>query len=254
MAAVPDQQPAGIFQWPHRAIDPLFNLFFPKYCLVCKGLVEQRRFGGCCARCWQDTEFFTSDSALCFKCGLPALGSKKTKATVDCGQCRDHHYSKALALGPYADALRATVIEMKTTARLPAILMGRIAEQLDGVPDLIIPVPLSRKRRFERGFNQAEVIAAALSKLHAVPVDQKSLARTVHTVLHRAGMDRKKRAQTVAKAFAVVRKAPIRGKRILLVDDVLTSGATASACAEHLLLGGAESVRVFTLARAIVRK
>jgi ComF family protein len=254
MAAVPPVQPSGNFQWPYRALDSLFNLIFPRHCLVCNRLVEQRQLGGCCADCWNVTQFFDSESSLCNKCGLPAAGPNKTGVTIDCGQCGEHYYDRAFALGPYKDALRATVIEMKTTARLPEVLSSRMGEKVDRSLDLIVPVPLSRNRRFERGFNQAEVIAAELSKVTGRPVDRNSLSRKVHTVLNRAGMDRKKRAKTVERAFAVVRKAPIDGKRILLVDDVFTSGSTASACAEQLLSSGAETVSVFTLARAIIRK
>ncbi|WP_211626963.1 phosphoribosyltransferase family protein [Leptolyngbya sp. 7M] len=113
-----------------------------------------------------------------------------------------------------------------------------------------MPVPLSRERRFERGFNQAEVIAKVVARTLNISMDAKSLTRTAHTLAHRAGMDSKARANTVEKAFRVVREGFVKEKRVLLVDDVLTTGSTVSACARELRRSGAGSVTVFTIARA----
>jgi ComF family protein len=115
--------------------------------------------------------------------------------------------------------------------------------------DMIVPIPLSRTRRFERGFNQAEIIARIVGKALCLPVDAYSLSRIKHTAMHRAGMDRKARERTVEKAFEVVRPKLVAGKRILLIDDVLTSGSTASSCAKILKAAGTRSVSLFTIAR-----
>jgi len=117
--------------------------------------------------------------------------------------------------------------------------------------DVIIPVPLSKKRYLERGYNQAAVIGSFLSVETAIQFDGASLERTVHTPMHRVGMDRKAREITVKKAFSVVRPRLLQGRSVVLVDDVLTSGATASACARILKKNGSGRVSVFTLARAV---
>jgi ComF family protein len=118
--------------------------------------------------------------------------------------------------------------------------------------DLILPIPLSKHRRLERGFNQAEVIAAAVAARINVPVDRQSLARRLHTPIHRVGMDQKARELSVRNAFEVQRPKLIGGKNVVLVDDVLTSGATASGAAKVLKKAGAGQVLVFTLARAVM--
>jgi len=117
--------------------------------------------------------------------------------------------------------------------------------------DLIVPVPLSVGRHKDRGFNQAEIIANALAAFSGVPVDAASLARTTDTPMHRGGMDQKAREMTVRKAFEVVRPKLVAGKSVILVDDVFTSGSTASFCSKALRKHGANGIKVFTLARAV---
>jgi ComF family protein len=116
--------------------------------------------------------------------------------------------------------------------------------------DLIIPVPLHPARERERGFNQALVLARTLSRLNNLPLDEHSLVRPLQTRMHRAGMDAKARRQSVANAFGVRRTDLIAGRRVLLLDDVFTTGATASACAATLKDAGAAQVFVLTIARA----
>jgi len=110
-------------------------------------------------------------------------------------------------------------------------------------------VPLSKKRRLERGFNQAEVLAKILAKQTCIKLDEKSLVRKIHTPMHRAAMDNKAREMSVKNAFEVKRPKFIEGERILLIDDVFTSGATASNCAKTLKDKSAKSVNVLTIAR-----
>jgi len=114
-----------------------------------------------------------------------------------------------------------------------------------------MPIPLSKIRRHDRGFNQAEIVAKVVARVLGMRLDKASLVRTVHTPKHRAAMDKKSRAATVKGAFEVTRPRLVSGESILLVDDVLTSGSTASACAHELKQHGAAWVGVLTLARAV---
>ncbi|MGZ8844016.1 MAG: ComF family protein, partial [Pyrinomonadaceae bacterium] len=102
----------------------------------------------------------------------------------------------------------------------------------------------------ERGFNQALILARELARCCRLPLDEHSLLRRVQTEMHRVGMDAKARRKSVAGAFFVRRADLITGKRVLLVDDVFTTGATVSACAAVLRDAGAEDVFVLTMARA----
>jgi ComF family protein len=144
---------------------------------------------------------------------------------------------------------------LKTQPQLPRKLADLLVTTYDrnGFADasLLIPVPLSKQRQLERGFNQADVIASALSKATGVRVDPLSLVRTKHSPIHRAGMDEKARDLSVQKSFSVKRAKLIRDQKVLLIDDVLTTGATASYCAQALKDAGAAQVNVLTLARAV---
>jgi ComF family protein len=103
----------------------------------------------------------------------------------------------------------------------------------------------------ERGFNQAQVLAEMLGRHFGISVDSFSLARSKHSPIHRVGMDEKARELSVKDAFSVVRPKLIKGQKILLIDDVLTTGATVSYCAKALKKAGAAEVNVLTLARAV---
>ena len=198
---------------------------------------------------------------LCKKCGafLASEGSpvEVSPVEVSCHKCDDHHYDKAAALGVYEKGLAASVLELKNVPhlaeRVRTFLEAASATPLfDGI-DLLIPVPLSRLRMHERGYNQADLIADAISRINGIPTDKLSLARKVHTQMHRVGMDQKARELTTRNAFELKRPKLIAGKNVMLIDDVLTSGATASQAAKVLKKNGAVRVNVFTLARAVLR-
>jgi len=118
-----------------------------------------------------------------------------------------------------------------------------------GEYDRIIPVPLHRKRLRERGFNQSLLLARALSRNFSLKLDFSSLQRRIHTQ-PQISLGKEDRAANVRNAFEVLRKADIADSRILLVDDVYTTGSTVRECARVLLESGAQSVSVATLARA----
>lgn len=192
---------------------------------------------------------------LCDKCGA-FFGDEAAPVPVFCHKCDDYHYDKAIAVGVYERALAAAIIELKSSPNLSNKLKTAINTTLSRIDltdtDLIIPIPLSKLRRAERGFNQADIIAGVVGRKTGIPVDAMSLARKIHTPLHRVGMDQKARELTVRNAFEILRPNLVAGKNILLVDDVFTSGATSSYCAKVLKKNGSGCVNVFTLARAVL--
>jgi len=113
----------------------------------------------------------------------------------------------------------------------------------------IVAVPLHPEREKQRGFNQAAILAEALSRPAQLPFIDRALLRVQHTGRHRAGMDAQSRRESVENAFVVAHPRLIDGEHILLVDDVFTTGATVSACARVLLEAGAAQVLVLTIAR-----
>ncbi len=238
-----------------RVCDSALALVYPQPCHICGRSVESRSDGCACRDCWNSTRLFPVSAPLCWKCGAPARGTIKSelRELVRCGQCDDDAFVGARACGIYERALRAVVLSLKRQPCIPrrvAELLATRARQdpLNGCTK-IVPVPLHPRRLLVRGFNQAEVIANEVSRRTALPLDSANLFRTVHTERHRAGLDAKSRRETVEAAFAVRLTRLIIDESILLVDDVFTSGATASACASALLGAGARSVFVLTIAR-----
>ena len=242
-----------------KAISSLYDaalaVTYPQICTICEGSVESRFDGVACARCWEETRVLTSQDTLCWKCGALTLASiaDERREDVRCRRCDDAAFNAARACGLYQGALRAAIIELKRTPNVPKRLSQLMVEACRRPPlnrsTLIVPVPLHPEREKERGFNQALVLARALSRHTHWPVAENCLARIEQTERHRAGMDAQARRESVEDAFALVTPQTIEGENILLIDDVFTTGATASTCSRALLEAGAEQVFVLTLAR-----
>lgn len=239
-----------------RAYDAALALVYPQPCAICGRNVESRHDGVACAACWTATRIYSCEDIVCRKCGALSLASvsEAKRQQVRCGRCDNDAYTFARACGSYDGALRASILQLKRQAHVPARLVSFIHEVQRREPsnsaEVIVPVPLHESRERERGFNQAVVIARELARVTGLPLDEHSVARRVRTERHRAGMDAKARRDSVANAFAVRHNDLIAGKRVLLVDDVFTTGATVSACAATLIDSGASVVFVVTIARA----
>jgi ComF family protein len=151
--------------------------------------------------------------------------------------------------------LRAAVLGLKRDPFVPPRLAHMLREAARRAPldaaTLVVPVPLHPARERERGFNQATLLASAVAEGAGLPLDTRSLTRPSHSERHRAGLDARARRESVEGAFAAARPRLVRGARVLLVDDVFTTGATASACAAALKAAGAPEVYVLTAARAV---
>ena len=235
--------------------DAALALVYPHACAVCGGSVESRHDGVACAGCWNATGVFADDDTLCWKCGAFSRAgvSEDQRKSIRCGQCDEDSFTAARACGFYEGALRASVLELKrepqVTSRLARLMLAALQREPIDSADLIIPVPLHPSRERERGFNQAVSLARELARLSKRPLDEHSVVRRVQTARHRAGMDSRARRESVSNAFAVRHPDAIKGQRVLLIDDVFTTGATVSACAAVLRDAGAEDVLVLTLAR-----
>lgn len=240
--------------------DATLALVYPQACAVCGASVESRFEGVACARCWQATRVFSSADPLCWKCGVPAPVKVLSEGCdrreqIRCRRCDEASFSAARACGLYEGALRASVIALKREPNIPKNLAQLMWELCQHEPlnraSLIVAVPLHPEREKQRGFNQAAVLAEALSRLVSLPVAEGALVRTRHTGRHRAGMDAQARRESVEEVFAVAQPRIIAGESILLIDDVFTTGATASACALALTDAGAKEILVMTVARPV---
>ncbi|HEX6188225.1 MAG TPA: ComF family protein [Pyrinomonadaceae bacterium] len=238
------------------AYDSVLALVYPQRCAACDGSVDSRHDGVACSRCWDATRIFDEDDTLCWKCGAlsKAAVPEEKRQTVRCGRCDADSFTSARACGLYEGALRASILALKREPNVTRRLLETLRRTQQRAPlaeaDLIVPVPLHAAREGERGFNQAGVLARELARVTKLPIDEYSLVRRVHTERHRAGMDARSRRDSVEGAFEVRRPEPIAGRRVLLIDDVFTTGATVCECAVVLKSAGAADVYVLTIARA----
>jgi len=234
-----------------RAASALIDLLLPPRCLSCGATVGAA--GTLCARCWRDITFLGAPCCAC--CGLPF--EFDLAGAVLCGQCARAHpiFDRARAAMRYDEASRKLILAFKHGDRLhlaPAfgLWLRRAGSELVADADIAVPVPLHWTRLFARRYNQAAVLAHALHDAGGPAVGADWLVRRRRTPSqgkrNAAGRERNVRA-----AFTVKPGRDVRGKRVLLVDDVFTTGATVSECARVLRRAGARAVDVLTLARTV---
>ena len=233
-----------------RALD----FVLPPVCLRCRALVSDPQ--SLCANCWSELKFLAEP--LCACCGLPfphALGTG-----VKCGACmaRSPVFDQARAAIAYDDISRDLILPLKHADRLEAApvfgrWMSNAAADLIAECDTLIPVPLHWRRLAKRRYNQAAVLAHEIAKKNRLRVDTASLLRPNASISQGEMPSARARLKNVARAFTVsdAQKHRVVGRRILLVDDVLTTGATLNACAKALKRAGAATVSAVTLARVV---
>ena len=237
-----------------RLADGLLTLVYPQACSICGRSVERRELIPACIDCWNSTRVFTGTETCCWKCGVVSQGLRVIEPTlVRCQRCDDQQFEVARACGVYEGALRESVLLLKRQPCLNQHLVELLVAVAKRPPldaaTRIIPVPLHAERERQRGFNQALLLAQAISPRLRLVSDENNLVRVLAANKYRAGMDARGRLDTVIDAFQVRRPTLVRGETILLVDDVFTTGATASSCAEALLRAEARAVYVLTAAR-----
>jgi ComF family protein len=236
-----------------RSASWLLDAILPPRCLKCGEIVADP--GALCGRCWPELKFLGPPCCAC--CGLP-FEFEMGEGSL-CGACAADRplYDRARAALTYDDASRDLILRFKHADRIDGAAtfagwMVRAGAELVASADIIAPVPLHRWRLVRRRYNQAAILANAIGGLRGKLVVPDLLVRRRATP-SQGHLGRSQRHRNVAGAFALHprRTKAAAGARILLVDDVLTTGATAEACARTLRNGGAKAVDLLVLARVV---
>ncbi len=232
-----------------KLLERAADLLFPPRCALCGEVLPVKdRVGGLCRACREEIPFFPEDR--CPRCG------GKTDTGGFCEAClRPFAFESACAAFPYEKVRTAIHLFKYRGGKSFGEGLGRLAaeylrqthtELLSGV-DVMIPVPLHSKKERRRGFNQTILLCRAVSVETALPLCERGLLRRKDTT-PQSLLSPAERKENLRGVFVV--NADVAGKRVLLVDDIFTSGATCGECARALYRAGAESVRVFCLAAA----
>ena len=232
----------------------LIDLIFPPLCAFCGTPLTEDDQGEICPCCLGNIRFISPP--ICPTCGFPfpmEVGEDHL-----CGQClrTNWHFGIARAFGLYEGTIREAIHLLKYGGK--AFLARHLAGLLDkGYPfidyasyDLLVPVPLHPKRLRERGFNQALLLGRAIARREGVSCNGFVLKKARWSP-PQIDLSPREREKNVKGSFAVVDSAKVEGKRVLLIDDVMTTGSTVNECARELLKAGTMEVDVFTLARAV---
>jgi len=240
------------------ALDALSSVLFPAPCRICQEPLTAASSIPICLECLSSFQRLTDP--LCYCCGRPFISGIAVGAQQPlCYACRRGVYSFQLARShaAYNDSMMKAITLMKyeQVTRLgdwfAARLAERVAESAEGLAaDIVVPVPLHPLRQRERGYNQAELIARPLAKRLGIPLRTYLLVRTKPRPAQRR-LTRHERWQTVRGAFATRTGAQVDKLRVLLVDDVFTTGATLDSCSRSLLQAGAARVIGLTVARVV---
>lgn len=250
---MPGKPTNTLIAWAEAAL----TFVYPDVCQHCHEARATRQEGYICQGCWREVRFIVPP--MCDRCGLPFEGA--VSDVFDCANCQemDLRFTRARS----AVAAKSMVLEIIHRWKyqralwfepfLSGLLLREAGPALrDEQWDLIVPVPLHPLKQNEREFNQAEHLARHLSKATNIP-SATQLVRRVTPTRTQTQLSRTQRSANVRGAFSPGSEIDIsRGKRIVLVDDVMTTGATTSACAEVLRAAGAAEVCVWTVARGLL--
>lgn len=244
---------ARSFHSVRAVLSGLVDVLLPRLCLACRERVDGD--GGLCPSCWGQIDFI--QAPVCERLGIPLPYSGDEPMVSAAALADPPIYARARAAARYNGVMRDLIHALKYRDRQEGVPL--FARWLDDAgrgllaeADLLVPVPLYRWRLWRRRFNQAALLAGAVSKRTGVPVDYALLRRRKRT-RSQVGLTSAQRRRNVAGAFSIETNHAeyLSGKRVVLIDDVITTGATVDACARTLKRAGAAQVDVLALARVV---
>ena len=226
------------------------TFLYPAECRVCKEFLGTTSIPYICNNCWQDIQFL--EAPWCDICGTP-----NTAGLCEACATAPPRYGKLRSVAFYQTTLQHVIHSFKFEKK--KVLARYLIQLINAhIPsdcsiaeyDFILPVPIHKKRLRERGFNQATLLADGIAKAGGVPILRNILVRHRHTVAQ-SSLDREARQQNITGAFEIRNPDSIRGKRLLIFDDVFTTGATIREAVSELWTADPVEIDVLTLARTL---
>ena len=242
----------GFRGFSHRIFSPVFSLVFPDDCRVCGEALREISRVPVCAKCLLDPQPLVAEH-FCAACRTPFLNAFPLDESGRCTLCRlgltgfDAVYSYGSYEGSLRELIHLFKFDKVHTLAAPLAKFLALALPREERFDVVVPMPLHWRRRWERGFNQSELLAREIGRRWNVPVE--NAVGRVKPTAPQAGLTNAKRRANVSGAFAARKSRRLDGARVLLVDDVMTTGATAAACARVLKRAGAARVALLAVAR-----
>lgn len=229
----------------HTVISSLLNIFYPSRCPVCSGSSDKWAHAPICGTCWGQMDRYSGPA--CRICALPLV----SEHAGTCGQCmqKPPPFSRIIPFGLYEGVLAEAINQFKFHGlRRLSKPLGSLLLRLD-IPgaDRIMCVPLTKKSLIKRGFNQSLLLARIVARQRSIHLSMDSLFKIKETP-PQIGLSARERLANLKNAFEI--RGSLSGLRVLLVDDVITTGATVGECSKMLMKAGAEEVTVLALARA----
>lgn len=237
--------------WTEAAL----GFIYPGFCQLCHDTRATAADGYVCATCFQRVRFVKPP--FCERCGLPFPGDITT--AFECANCRDLelYFSSARSAVVATDVVLEVIHHYKYNRALwfepflaDLLIRASASELTRDRWDALVPVPLHPTKERDREFNQAQRLATRLSRATGIPL-QGDCLRRIEPTRTQTALTRDERAKNVQRAFAARPNLQLNGARVVLIDDVFTTGATTSACARILTKAGAGDVCVWTVARGI---
>lgn len=246
----------------HPWLENIITFIYPARCRCCDKQLGVGKVHYICDECWKNIELITMPYCdICGRLMIPNAMFARPDGTYTCRWCLRNppEFSKVRSIAYYDDAIREAIILFKKRKVMAKHLSEFIAEHAPALLDLseydnLVPIPLHKRRHRERGYNQAELLAQSFEKFAQIPVLTNNVIRIKYTEQQRKFKSNREKRENVEGVFRVKHPEEIKDATILLIDDVLTTGATVSEIAGTLLNAGANRVDVFTIARAGQRR